>query len=703
MDTYVRPQIYSSMPVHDVESQLRRDKMPAPFIRRMRVLNLLSAVTLRKADDNILAPFNVMDLHHILDAQISQDAIIEALENRNLAHALETGNLQPLWVESKKDPLLRKGFEQGWIQRFVKKPFDPICVMLAMRSKLMLDVVDELGHSYDLLRSLGMGWIDFGEIPGEEAGDPDSYVPPLINTSIDYPEIPPGPVPTYPEYVPGPGEPGYIAPVDMTPSDPGYTTTPGSPGYIAPGDMTFVDPGFTTTPGSPGYITPGDMTPSDPGYTTTPGSPGYIAQGDVVPGEPGYVPVPGDQGYIPPPDRVPGDPGYPRAQGEAPGYPEGWDEGIVPGHPDYDPGPGEPGYKIPPSPGEGLYGGYYGPGGRGAAGGPNGAGGLYGSLASPLSLGVGPDSLLSRGWSSAHGVAGGVNCCLDYENPENYVGMGYETLEMNVGDDQELTVTQAHPSCDGDNYEWLVTAGGGELSALTGLSVTYTAPTSGHGCPGNTEITLYCAGEVMATLDITMFYAYVIDYDYDTSAETIARETSENIYVTANNTPLTWSVSGTGFSLEHEETDGTGNVLHADNTACGSAKITVKGCDDQEAVGIVRCTTGQWGSLTNGCVLDGEPDSKNWDGAWLRMEKIEGKYKQEQTVKNRTGVPFGGCDAIDCLDGGSCVECLDWSCADTPPYTVECGEWCCGGTSCGDAGGGYCKTNEILRYREWTC
>jgi len=607
MENFVRPQIYSTMPVGEVEAQLRHDRMPAPFTRRMRVINLLSAVTLRKIEDNMIAPFEVMELRQILDAQVSQDAIIGALENKNVALALKTGNLQPLWVESKDNPLLRQGFEQGWIQRFNKLPFDPICVMLAMRAKLMLDVVDELGHSYDLLRKLGMGWIDFGEIPGEEPGDADSYIPPLIDAPIDYPIIPGEPVPEYPEYVPGPGEPGYIPPGDMTPGDPGYTTTPDSPGYIPPGDMTPGDPGYTTTPDSPGYIPPGDMTPGDPGYTTTPDSPGYIPPGDIVPGEPGYVPTPGDQHYIPPPDRVPGDPGYPRVSGEAPGYPPGWDEGVFPGHPDYEAGPGEPGYTAPPSPGGGYYGGDYGPGGSGAHGGPGGAGGIYGNLAPPLNLIPGPGSLFGGGWSSRGGGAGAIDCCADKDDPEATVGIGYYTQEMGCGDEQGLIVSQAHAACGGENYEWMITAGGGELSAETGLDVIYTAPTSGHGCPGNTEITLYCAGEIMATLDITIDYEYSIEWNYGTSAAEIARNTSELVYVTANNTPLTWSVSGTGFALEHAETDGCGNVLHADGTACGSATITVTGCDSQETTGSVRCTAGQW-VLQGNAVYSGNPD-----------------------------------------------------------------------------------------------
>lgn len=241
----VRPQIYETTPVAEIIKQLRREVMPVPFIRRMRVINILSAVTLRKIEDKTLLPFDVMDIHHVLDKQISQDAIIAILENEGLAIAIDSGNLQPLWEESANLPLLRKGFEQGWIQRFILLPFDPICIMLALRAKLLLDAVDEFGHSYNLIRSLGLGWIDFGDLPGEEPGDPDSYLPPGIDVPIDYPDQPPPPSPGEPGYVPGPGDPGYIPPSELTPSDPGYTTTSGSPGYVPPSDP---------LPGEPGYI-----------------------------------------------------------------------------------------------------------------------------------------------------------------------------------------------------------------------------------------------------------------------------------------------------------------------------------------------------------------------------------------------------------------------------------------------------------------
>jgi hypothetical protein len=634
MDSSVRPQIYATMPVREVEAQLRRNKMPAPFIRRMRVINILSAITLRKIEDDMIAPFEVMDIHHVLDKQISQDAIIAMLENKNLALALETGDLQPLWVESKEKPLLRKGFEQGWIQRFNKTPFDPICVMLAMRSKLMLDVIDELGHSYDLLRSLGMGWIDFGEIPGEEPGDPDSYIPPVVDAPIDYPDLPPDPVPPEPEYVPGPGEPGYIPPADL------------------------------------------------------------------VPGEPGYVPGPDEPGYIPPPDRVPGDPGYPIVPGESPDYPEGWDEAIHPGHPDYDPGPGEEGYIYPSSPGGGLYGGDYGPGGSGTPGGPYGGGGDYVSVVPPIPLGFGPGYLFASRGFGGRWAGGGIDCCLDKDNPLLNVSIGYYTSEIDAGEALGLTVEQAHEDCDGANYEWIEVNGVGELSAETGKDVIYTAPATGHNCPGNAEIQLICGGEVVDTLVVTINYNYAISFIYPDPETEIGQNDSLVINVSANGTPLTWAASGTGFSLEHAETAGTGNVLHSDETACGSATITITDCDGNVAAGYVRCTTGNWTFIDNSCPI---PGGGTQVGATIT--KIEGNKQVIQTLKAHWWHEWNTLNCMEkcALCNYGCTECLDWDCPTWNPAYVDCGDWECIENECAAANYGYCMCVDMLNYYEWTC
>ena len=98
----VPPSLYWPETAASAMAKMRRDIMPGAFIRRMRLINLMSAVVLRKIDAKLLAPFDVEDLHHILDKQISQDSVIDQLDNKALAEALNTGNLRPLWELSLK-------------------------------------------------------------------------------------------------------------------------------------------------------------------------------------------------------------------------------------------------------------------------------------------------------------------------------------------------------------------------------------------------------------------------------------------------------------------------------------------------------------------------------------------------------------------------------------------------------------------------
>ena len=98
----VPPSLFWPDTAESLAGKLKKDVMPNAFVRRMRLINLMSAVVLRKIDAKLLLPFDVQDLHHILDRQISQDAVIDQLDNKALAEALTTGNLRPLWEEAQK-------------------------------------------------------------------------------------------------------------------------------------------------------------------------------------------------------------------------------------------------------------------------------------------------------------------------------------------------------------------------------------------------------------------------------------------------------------------------------------------------------------------------------------------------------------------------------------------------------------------------
>jgi len=95
-------------------------------------------------------------------------------------------------------------------------------------------------------------------------------------------------------------------------------------------------------------------------------------------------------------------------------------------------------------------------------------------------------------------------------------------------------------------------------------------------------------------------------WDYGSSASQINRSQSDvSVYISdpsGKGGPYTWSVSGTGFTLDNAITEGLVNILNADATACGMAEITVTGCDGSIITGFVWCTTGGWGGNQDYCL-----------------------------------------------------------------------------------------------------
>lgn len=97
---------------------------------------------------------------------------------------------------------------------------------------------------------------------------------------------------------------------------------------------------------------------------------------------------------------------------------------------------------------------------------------------------------------------------------------------------------------------------------------------------------------------VTGNYTYPpFQYDPDNPDE-IDRNNSIPICVIGGIPPYTWQVSGNGFSLSEGATKGLTNTLYANDTACGTATITVIDNCGNSCTGKVRCTTGAWTTWT---------------------------------------------------------------------------------------------------------
>ncbi len=81
------------------------------------------------------------------------------------------------------------------------------------------------------------------------------------------------------------------------------------------------------------------------------------------------------------------------------------------------------------------------------------------------------------------------------------ITISYTTQQMAVDEVQTLTVTNGTADC---TYDWAIDSGGGSLSAATGLSVDYTAPSSNAECAENSIISLSVEGNVCDTLALAI-------------------------------------------------------------------------------------------------------------------------------------------------------------------------------------------------------
>lgn len=215
----------------------------------------------------------------------------------------------------------------------------------------------------------------------------------------------------------------------------------------------------------------------------------------------------------------------------------------------------------------------------------------------------------------------------------------------------------------------------------------------------------------------------VISWDDTLSAETIGQGNggyaTAGVYVKDGLGPYSWSVTGTGFSMLHNKTEGVSNTLQADASACGSATITVTDHCEDTVVGYVRCTVGQWSEIPfTSCVISGAITEE--DG----QTRIQDKWKLVE-VWGITCSTSGSCSGLcatyydychclepaDCHTTMGCTQCLNHGgICNQAGYSVECFSpadcYCCAldGNACSDTGGGIvmCSRSSSKLY-EWVC
>jgi hypothetical protein len=114
---------------------------------------------------------------------------------------------------------------------------------------------------------------------------------------------------------------------------------------------------------------------------------------------------------------------------------------------------------------------------------------LIGGALLPIERGQStPATLLKSVYGDKGDDCGCVTLSSNCVPPCGCKSIGFTTHQMGLDEEQTLTVVDYVEDC---TYDWAITDGGGSLSPLSGISVTYTSPSSNTNCDSNPRIALY--------------------------------------------------------------------------------------------------------------------------------------------------------------------------------------------------------------------
>lgn len=200
---------------------------------------------------------------------------------------------------------------------------------------------------------------------------------------------------------------------------------------------------------------------------------------------------------------------------------------------------------------------------------------------------------------------------------EGYIS--YDTLQMNVSEQQTLAVLGEPINGCGPLYTWEIESGGGSLSTDTGLWTVYTAPDTNPGCIYNPTIVLKCRDIEVDSITIAV----------TTGGEDIAYSVAYMSLITCCRADGSCSppTGGTRWmqdiitSMRNYRCDGTliGSVgCHGSYGYCSMCSNT--GCNDTDPYPYGVCTgwtcpliVAEAQSVCSTVYMDGTPFGDPWD------------------------------------------------------------------------------------------
>ena len=241
-------------------------------------------------------------------------------------------------------------------------------------------------------------------------------------------------------------------------------------------------------------------------------------------------------------------------------------------------------------------------------------------------------------WSGGGGLS--LACCYDTEDPEAYVTIGYESLDMDPDEEQNLSVTGYDPECDTSIFTWEIIQGNGTLASGEGDTNILTAPAAGGECVSEHIIVLYCHFVEMDRITVTITPCPVLaDISYTTLQMSVDEEQNLSVNVTTPGcgTPTyLWEITSGGGTLSSSSGSSITYTAPSSNAGCTSSP-TIK----------LSCNAVEIDSIT----IAVNEDAVN-DLAYIKIESHPGK--------NNSGVPSCRCNGVDA--GYACGKPIDYNC-----------------------------------------
>jgi len=195
-----------------------------------------------------------------------------------------------------------------------------------------------------------------------------------------------------------------------------------------------------------------------------------------------------------------------------------------------------------------------------------------------------------------------------------------------------------------------------------------------------------------------------LKFQYDpNNPDVIDRNSSVKISVIGGIPSYIWQVSGTGFILSEGATKGLTNTLIANDTACGSATITITDKRGDSCTGYVRCTAGSWAKKETGyaCGFVGSCFFHQYNCATAKV--VINGYKKWEFPANNGYCAYGETCDLNSVDwdlggGGS-------ACSSSVTYPPPCGspKDCHDGSCIGIISDEVGCVHRKYVYYEWEC